>query len=165
MTTSTIQVVTTGDGTMTYLVGIPPEDLPPIRPRDLDAAWQRARAAAIGAQWGNLRLFRFHRGDGSHTDLALADPDAACWAAAADTVAALASPYGLSLCLRLLALVALMARASWAQPFFTLSRDGADIAPVLLAAAAKARLTGDALFDPDALGAVIARSTLTGAPA
>jgi hypothetical protein len=160
-----IQVAATADGTLTYLVALPPEDLPAVRARDLDAAWHRARAAAIGAQWGALRLFRFRRADGSHTDLALADPDAACWAAAADTVAPLAGAYGLSLCLRLLALVALMARTPWARPWFTLRRDGADIAPALLAAAAQAPLTREALFDPDALRAKLARGALTGAQA
>ena len=160
-----IQVATTPDGTLTYLVSLPPEALPPVRPRDLDAAWHRARAAALGAEWGTLRLFRFRHPDGSHTDLALADPDAACWAAAADTVAALANPYGLALCLRLLALVALMAEASWAKPWFTLRRDGADIAPALLAAAARAPLTREAAFDPDTLHALLARAPLLGAPA
>ena len=169
-TSVSIAVAKAADGTLTYRVAMPPEALPPVRPRDLDAAWQRARAAARAANWGTLRLFRFERADGGHTDLALADPDAACWAEAADHVAPLASAYGLSLCLRLLALVALMAEASrsaanWTVPFFTLRRDGADIAPTLLAAAAQASLTREALFDPETLRARLATTNLLGAPA
>ena len=136
-----------------------------MRARDLDAAWQRARAAAIQEHWGDMRLFRFRRDDGQDLDLALADPDAACWAAAADRVATLASEYGLSLCLRLLALVALMARAGWAKSYFTLRRDGADIAPALLTAAATTALTRDALFDADALRTRLASTNLLGTPA
>ncbi len=165
-----IEVALATDGTLTYRVALPPEALPAVRPRDLDAAWQRARAAALAERWGRLRLFRFLREDGSTTDLALADPDAACWAEAADLVAPIATAYGMSLCLRLLALVALLAGAGqeatpWTAPFVTLRRDGADIAPVLLAAAAHATLTRDALFDPDRLRARLATQTLLGAPA
>lgn len=160
-----VEVAATAGGTLTYRVLMPPEALPPVRVRDLDAAWQRARAAAIAAQWGDIRLFRFEREDGSTTDVALADADAACWASAADSVASLAAPYGLSLCLRLLALVDLMAGARWAAAYFSLGRDGAEIAPALLAAAAAAALDRDARFDPDALRARLARGSLLGAPA
>src|SRR5438477_331732 len=74
------------DGTLTYLVGLPPDALPAVRARDIDAAWHHARAAATREMWGVTRLFRFRRADGEVTDLALADPDAACWAAAVDAV-------------------------------------------------------------------------------
>jgi hypothetical protein len=158
-------VAATADGTLTYLVGMPPEALPPVRARDLDAAWHHARAAADRAAWGQARLFRFSRADGGVTDLALADPDAACWAAAVDKVVGIGTAYGLSVCLRLLALVDLMAHAGWAGQYFTLRRDGADIAPALLGAAATAALTPAAQFDPDDLRGRLPRGNLLGAPA
>jgi hypothetical protein len=58
-----------------------------------------------------------------------------------------------------------MAGARWAAAYFSLGRDGAEIAPALLAAAAAAALDRDARFDPDALRARLARGTLLGAPA
>jgi hypothetical protein len=144
---SPIQIRETQDGTLTYLVAMPPEALPPVRARDIEAAWHRARGAALGEQWGDLRIFHFLRADGSRTDFALTDPDAACWAAAADRIAGLTTAYGLSFCLRLLALVALLAQAKWTAAFFALDRDGARLDPALLAAAAELALTPDAGFD------------------
>src|SRR5271163_3003304 len=58
-----VQVGAAADGTLTYLVALPPEALPPVRPRDLAAAWDAARNAAITARWGTTRLFRFRRAD------------------------------------------------------------------------------------------------------
>ncbi len=123
-TPTPIQIRETADGTLTYLVAMPPEALPQLRARDIEAAWYRARGAALGEQWGDLRIFHFLRADGSRTDLALTD-----------RIAGLTTAYGLSLCLRLLA------HAKWAAPFFALERDGARLEPALLAAA----------FDPEAL--------------
>ena len=80
------------------------------RPRPGARLVRRARGRD-GATWGAVRGFRFRRPDGSYTDLALADRDARCWAGAVDRTAGLTSSYGLSLCLRLLALVDLLARA------------------------------------------------------
>ena len=134
-------------GALTYVVDAPPEALPPVRGRDLERAWYAARGAAMAATWGTVRGFRFRRPDGSFTDLALADRDACCWAAAVDQIAGLTSSYGLSLCLRLLALVDLLARASWAAPLCRLERDGADLHPSLLRAAAATPLTAEARFD------------------
>jgi hypothetical protein len=94
-----------------------------------------------------VRGFRFDRPDGSHTDLALADRDARCWADAVDRTVGIASGYGLSLCLRLLALVELLARAHWALPLLRIERDGADLHPALLRAAASVALSSDARFD------------------
>jgi hypothetical protein len=153
-----VHVGATPDGTLTYLVDVPPEALPPVRHRDLAAAWDAARDAALaaagtaagfpgGASWGAARLFRFRRADGSCTDLALADRDACCWAGAVDGTVGMHTSYGLSLCLRLLALVDLLARASWAKSLFSLRRDGAVIDPSVLRAAATAPLTRDARFD------------------
>ena len=79
-----------------------------------------------GSHWGTPRLFRFCRADGTSTDLALADPDACCWAGAVDGTVGIGTSYGLSLCLRLLALVDLLASARWAGTLFAVRRDGAD---------------------------------------
>jgi hypothetical protein len=142
-----IQVAVAENGTVTYLVDQPPESLPPVRLRDIAAAWEAARAAACAAAWGSARLFRFRRSDGSLTDLALADADACCWAGAVDLTAGMHTSYGLSLCLRLLALVDLLARARWAAPLFSVTRGGAELNPALLHAAAIAPLNREARFD------------------
>ena len=135
------------DGTLTYLVDLPPEALPPVRGRDLAEAWEQAREAACGAAWGAARLFRFRRPDGGTTDLALSDEDACCWAAAVDATVGIGTSYGLSLCLRLLALVDLLGRASWPSQLFRIGRNGATLHPALLATAAEAPLDADARFD------------------
>ena len=132
---------------MTYLVEAPPEALPPVRGRDLERAWYAAREAAIAQSWGVIRAFRFRRPDGSHLDLALTDRDARCWIGAVDGTVGLGSSYGLSLCLRLLALVDLLAHASWAWPLCRLARDGAELHPSLLRAAASIPLSAEARFD------------------
>lgn len=160
------------DGSVTYLVDGPPEALPPVRGRDLERAWYAAREAAIAGSWSAVRGFRFRRADGSHTDLALADPHARCWAGAVDGTVGLGSGYGLALCLRLLALVDLLAHARWALPLCRLERDGADLHPSLLSAAATAPLTAEARFDEISfraslavLPSVPAAAHRTGAPA
>lgn len=142
-----VRVGATADGILTYLIDLPPEALPPVRGRDLAAAWDAAREAASSSIWGAARLFRFRREDGSFTDVALADRDACCWAGAVDTTVGMNTTHGLSLCLRLLALVDLLARARWAGGLFSLERDGAALHPALLGAAATAPLTPDARFD------------------
>lgn len=154
-TSRAVRVGAAADGTLTYLVDLPPEALPPVRQRDLAVAWDAARNAAVQDRWGAARLFRFRRADGSATDLALADADACCWAGAVDRVVGMQNSYGLSLCLRLLALVDLLAQARWADAFFTVRRDGAEIHPSLLHAAATAALTREARFDPEHLHALI----------
>lgn len=135
------------DGSLTYLVDVPPEALPPVCGRDLERAWYAAREAAISESWGAVRGFRFCRPDGSHTDLALADRDARCWAGAVDGTVGIGNSYGLSLCLRLLALVDLLARVDWARSLLRLERDGAEFHPSLLRTAASTPLTHDARFD------------------
>jgi len=144
---ATVRVGVGPDGSATYLVDIPPEALPPVHRRDLERAWYAARGAALAHRWGVIRGFRFRRPDGSHTDLALADADARCWAGAVDATVGMGNSYGLSLCLRLLALVDLLARARWADPLYRLERDGAELHPTLLRAAAVAPLTPEARFD------------------
>ncbi len=155
-----IHVQPRADGTLTYLVEVPPEALPPVRQRDLSAAWDAARDAATQDAWGAPRLFRFVRADGGKTDLALADPDACCWASAVDRTVGIASCYGLSLCLRLLALVDLLARAAWAGPLFTVRRDGVALDDTLLVAAATLPLTADARFDEAGFRARVAQGRL-----
>ena len=143
----TIRVGGSPDGLMTYLVDLPPEALPSVGKRDLERAWYAAREAALDERQGAVRGFRFNRPDGSHTDLALADPDARCWVGAVDRTVGIANAAGLSLCLRLLALIDLLARAPWARPLFHLARDGAEFHPALLRTAASQPLTKDARFD------------------
>ena len=143
----TIRVGGDPNGRITYLIDLPPEALPSVCKRDLERAWQAAREAAIAERHGAVRGFRFNRPDGSHTDLALADPDASCWVGAVDRLVGIANPPGLSLCLRLLALIDLLARAPWARSLFHLARDGAEFHPALLRTAASQPLTRDARFD------------------
>jgi hypothetical protein len=132
---------------MTYLIDRPPEALPPVLRRDLEKAWHAAHDAAQAKRWGVTRGFRFQRDDGSYTDLAIADRDARCWVGAIDVTVGIGNSYGLSLCLRLLALVDLLARASWAAALCRLGRGGADLDPALLRTAASMPLTPDARFD------------------
>jgi hypothetical protein len=142
-----IRVGSAADGTRTYLIDLAPEALPPVRGRDLTAAWARARnAAAASARGAPLRL-RFRRDDGAVTDLALGDTDACCWAAAVEASAGMASCHGVSVLLRLLALVDLLGRARWTAGLFTLSGGEADLHPALLRAAATTPLTAEAGFD------------------
>ena len=126
---------------------MPPESLPAVCGGDLERAWYAARDAALAQSWGSVRGFRFRRTDGSHTDLALADRDARCWAGAVDGTVGIGTSYGLSICLRLLALIDLLAHASWALPLCHLARDGAELHPSLLRTAASHPLTHEARFD------------------
>jgi hypothetical protein len=164
-----VRVGQSEDGTYTYVVSQSPETLPAVRGRDLEAAWDAARQAALAARWGAPRAFRFSREDGTVTDLALADRDARCWASAVDRMAGMGNSYGLSIFLRLLALVDLLARATWAASLVHLARDGADLHPLLLRAAASVQLTGDARFDAEAfrarLGPLASGFTLEQPPA
>ncbi len=88
-------------------------------------------------------------------ELLLQDRDAAAWAAAVDRSAGLSTPYGISVCLRLLALVALMAEAGWARAWFVLRRDGAKIRPELWHAAALVTLNDSGGFDETDLRALL----------
>lgn len=145
--TPVVRVGRSASGLTTYLVDLPPETLPPVTGRDLERAWYAAREAAISADWGAARGFRFRRADGGYLDLALEDADARCWAGAVDGTVGMANSYGLSLCLRLLALVDLLARVGWAARVVRLARDGAELHPGLLRAAASLPLTPEARFD------------------
>ena len=158
-----IRIARAPDGSLAYAIPVPPEALPPVRPRDLVAAWDAARAAADAGAWGPPRLLRFSRQDGSSTDLALADTDAACWAEAVDAVAGLASLPGMALCLRLLALVEVLGRAKWIRGFFAIGAEGAELHPALLRAAAEMPLDAAARFDEGALRRLLSFSLPAGA--
>jgi hypothetical protein len=132
------------DGTPTFLIDHAPSDLPAVRGRDILAAWDVARDAAGLSQ--RAYAFRFRRADGSWADLVLRDRDAIRWVSAADRLLGIHTSYGLSVCLRLLALINLLARASWAVGFVDL-RGEASLHPGLLRLAAESSLTDDAGFD------------------
>jgi hypothetical protein len=143
----TIRVGGGPDGLVTYLINLPPEELPSVCKRDLERAWYAAREAALAERQGAVLGFRFYRPDGSHTDLALADRDARCWVGAIDRTVGITTAPGMSLCLRLLALIDLLAHAPWARSLFHLARDGAEFHPALLRTAASQPLTKEARFD------------------
>ncbi len=145
--TPVIRVGAAPDGSLTYLVDLTPEALPPVTRRDMERAWYLARRAALAEQWGAVRVFRFLRAEGGHSDLVLADRDAGCWAAALDAIYGIGTRHGLSLTLRLLALIDLLAQSPWAVPLVRLARDGAEPDPALLHAAATEPLTREARFD------------------
>ncbi len=144
------------DDRPTYLVDTGPEELPAVRGCDLDRAWHAARQAALAETWGASRGSRSPRPDGRITDLVRADPDACCWGGAVDRLVGLGSRHGLSLCLRLLALVDLLARAPWTAALCRLARDGAEFDPRLLRLAAVAPLSAEARFDEAAFRAALA---------
>jgi hypothetical protein len=120
------------DGILTYTLSLGPEDLPPVRARDLEAAWDAARA--LRGVSTAPRAFRF---DGSAGPLEMTlDGRARRWAAGADGVAGLHTCRGVALCLRLVALSDLATRVVGAPP-----------PPALLHAAAAAHLTADGQLD------------------
>ncbi len=123
------------DGTLTYDLTLGPEDLPPIPARDLEAAWDAARTVRAVDAVG--RAFRFE-GKAGPLDVRLGSELARRWAAGADDVAGLHTCRGVSLCLRVLALVELAAGLP----------ERASLRPALLRAVAAARLTADGQLDP-----------------
>jgi hypothetical protein len=141
-------------------IPLSPAALPHVTKRDMEQAWAAARDAAIAEQPGPPRGFRFASvPNGLH--LALIDPDARCWADAVDRIADLATPHGVSLCVRLLALVELIGRAEWLRPFIAIKRDGAAVSPHLLHAAALARLTDSGGFDETGLRHLLVRPDIS----
>lgn len=151
------------DGAFTYLVAMPPEALPAVHRRDIESAWNAAHGAAAASRWGAARAFRFRRGDGTVTDLALEDDDARCWADAVDGTVGMGTSYGVSLCLRLLALVDLLARAAWTRGLYAVAHDGTEFHPALLEAAANEPLDSDARFDEQRFRARLGRPLPAGA--
>ena len=144
---ASIELGAASDGTLTYQIDHAASELPPVRGRDILAAWEMAREAARSAAWDTARAFRFRSQQSGWTDLTLDDRDAQCWAGAVDRSLGLQTGYGLSVCLRLLALVDLIARSPWLSQLAPLGQCGADPHPALLRLAAEAALTDDARFD------------------
>jgi hypothetical protein len=81
--------------------------------------------------------------------LEIADPDARIWAEAVDRDADLASRAGMAACLRLLALVDLLARSRALDHLLDLDPRGAELHPRLLAAAARLPLDAAGRFDAE----------------
>jgi hypothetical protein len=160
-----IRVARAPDGALTYAIPLPPEALPPVRPRDLQAAWEAARAAAAAERWGPPRRLLFRRSDGAAQELLLIDADAACWAEAVDAGQDLATLTGLATCLRLLALIEVMTRARWLTGLYSLTAEGIDLHPALLRAAAVMPLDAAARFDETRLRRMLSRPIPSGASA
>ena len=160
-----IRVARAPDGVLAYAIPLPPESLPAVAPRDLEAAWDSARAAAAAERWGPPRRLLFRRPDGSAQELLLADADAACWAEAVDAAHDLGTLGGLSLCLRLLALVEVMTRAPWLRGLYSLGAEGIELHPALLRAAAAMPLDGAARFDETGLRRLLSRPIPSGVSA
>ena len=144
---SAVKVEAGPEGAVVYRLDTPPEGLPAVRSRDLAAAWDAARDAARSAEWGSATRFLFNRTDGTSTEFALADRDARCWANAVGRVAPLRTSYGVSLCLRLLALVDLLARARWTASLLAFESGLVRLHPALLRLAAASPLSNEGLFD------------------
>ncbi len=144
---SAVRMGAAQDGSIHYLVDMEPAALPPVLKRDLETAWDAAGAAARAARRDVARAFRFRRPDGSVMDFALVDADARSWASTVDRMTGLHTSYGLSLCLRLLALVDLLARARTAARLLDTDRHRAHPHPSLLRAAASTPLDDNGRFD------------------
>ncbi len=144
-------------GETVVVIGQPPGQLPIVYRRDLERAWEAARKPSPRPK---PRKFRFEPPGEAAFELNIADADALAWVDAVERRIGLSSLYGVSLCLRLLALVALMGSASWARDWFELRREGARIRPELLRAAAMVRLDESGGFDESALQALLPRAEL-----
>ena len=142
-----ITLAASEDGVLTYEVRHGLAELPPVPSRQLQAAWEVARDAARGCVWDEERAFRFTSQDGGWTGLRLHDPHARCWAGAIDRAVGLRTLTGLSICLRLLALIDLLAAEDWAARLVRLDAGGARLDPALLRLAAELPLTEEARFD------------------
>lgn len=162
---SPIRVLRAPDGVQAYAIPLPPESLPPVTARDLEFAWDRARDAATAERWGPPRRLLFRREDGSAQEMLLADADAACWAEAVDGMHGLGTLAGLSLCLRLLALVEVMSRARWLMGLYSMTPQGIELHPELLRAAAAMPLDAAARFDETGLRRLLSRPIPSGASA
>jgi hypothetical protein len=147
-------------GEVLYLLREPPSVLPLVSKRDLEQAWE---AAGCVTALGPARVFCFKLPDAPPLELRVADRDASAWVAAVEQSIGLGTARGVSVCLRLLALVALMAQAGWARDWFAVSRAGARIRPELLHAAAMVRLNATGGFDETALRALLPGEMARGA--
>lgn len=142
-----VEVMDYGGDRRLYRVTMPAAALPPVPVRELEAVLDAARAASLADGETRHRSFRFLGADGLVADFDLADPDARVWAEAVDRRAGLATLGGMSLCLRLLALVHLMTTVPWASLYLSAAQDGPRIDRSLLRAAARTDLTEEARFD------------------
>lgn len=142
-----IQREIASDGTELHLVPIPPAHLPRVQKRDLEQAWDAAHDAASAGEFGPARGFRFAGGP----DVILRDRDARAWASSIDRIADLSTQHGISVCLRLLGLIALIGDAAWLAPYIKVRRGGTAIDGALLAAAAVTRLTDTGSLDENRL--------------
>jgi hypothetical protein len=152
---SCVDVLDCGGDRLVYRVTLPPEAMPPVTIRDLELAWDAARAAARSTASAAHRQFSFRGADGRVATFDLDDRDARLWAGAVDRVSGLTTLGGISLCLRLLALIDLMANSPWAFGFMIPKRDGARLDRALLRAAARAELTEAARFDEASLRRIL----------
>ena len=152
-----ILLATAPDGTLIHVVAAPPGALPEVSPSALLSAWDAAREAAAAGRWGVARRFVFDAASGP-VGIAITDRDACCWADAVDRSADLGTAFGLSLCLRLLALVEVMGRSAWLAGLFTVTAEGVALHPALLRAAASLPLDSGARFDAEALRGLLSRA-------
>ncbi len=157
MSAAKIRTETGPDGEILHLVPYLPAALPAVTRRDLEQAWEAARAAALAPPQATARThaFRFLQESAPPLDLVITDTDAASWAAAIDRIANLSTAHGISICLRLLALFQLMATQLWARNWFNLSRAGLEFHPALLQAAALSPLTPTGGFAETSLQALL----------
>ncbi len=147
-------------GEILHQLDQPASSLPAVSKRDLEQALE---AAHDGLKTAPPRGFRFAAPPAPPVELVLADPDAAAWAVAVEHTAGLDTPHGVSLCLRLLGLVALLADAAWARPWLVRGADGVEIHPQLLRAAALVPLNDAGGFDETALRALLPHTQARGA--
>ena len=143
------------DGALLYAVPFSPENTPAVAPRALLAAWDAARRGAAAHLRGPERRLRFTAAE--PVELCLRDPDALCWAEAIDDAADLGTRAGLSVFLRLLALLDAMGRLLWLRDLFAVEAGGTLLHPSLLAAAADLPLDRAARLDEGALRRRLAR--------
>ena len=157
MSGAAIRTETGPQGETLHIVPYPPCDLPPVSKFHLQQAWEAARGAALGGRppTEGAHGFRFAEAGAPPLDLVLADRDAARWTGGIERIASLSTAYGISLCLRLLGLVALMGSAEWTRKWFSLQRAGAEIHPALLQAVALAPLTPTGGFAETTLRALL----------
>jgi hypothetical protein len=145
-----VRVLHLPDGGLVCEVNLTPDELPPVLRKDLDRALDQARAAALLQKAGPAYAFRFRASDGATTEVAIADPDARCWAAAVAATTGLGSAYAVALCLRVLGVVDLAVSAG-ATARARITRRGRGVCSIdraLLDAAAFGPITADGRIDP-----------------
>jgi len=140
--------VAAGADGIAYFVSAPPAALPSVSKRDLEQAWEAAQTLLADPP---ARIFIFP-GAEAPIELQLNDPDADAWAAAVDRAIGLDSAHGISVCLRLIALIGGLAQFGWAREWFGPKMS---VRAELLTAASLAPLTEAGGFDETALRALL----------